>query len=800
MLAISQVCLVLVVFVDVISTSVLFNKDSIHHFMDEKELQYYFGTESKFHVPHYEVIDIAARERPENEIEDTVHFNLKAFDEEIPLKLKINKNLVSPFMRFVEKFNGTGERELHGRSNDCHYLHNDEETSAAISGCSSNNINGIILRPSKSYEVKSLNDRLKSIFNGKNPDRNATDNFHIVKIIDNFFSNETNNFFVNYPGQPESIRQLSRKLLRLPTASKVRRPILPERRGHKIKRGTKERKTTVEIGVFFDAAAYHTFAPYFDYDSNKIRNMLLAYINGVQSLYHHPSLGTPIDLTIVYMEIMTSQPVDLPHYHGERGSLLDSFCNYQKNINPEDDKNPNHWDMGLYISGLDFFAYENGQRSTVTMGLAAVGGVCIDQYACVIAEFGTKNVFGKPYPSAGFTSVYIMAHEIGHNLGMHHDSSGNSCPSEGYVMSPSRGTQGETTWSSCSADVVSKINYEYSCLDDKPPSVPIDFNSWKYEGFPGQVFTAKKQCELLLIDNDAVVSQTNGYHQICNNLHCRSPHRSGYYFAGPALDGTDCGPDKWCEGGVCGKKRPFVKPIEYVKGGWSDWMNGTCKSDCLMDGLGHQRRERKCDNPTPVNTDEGCSGPAYTMALCSDSEICSDSDRRSVIDFATDKCREFSKILDDLDPDGFGLQAPHEYSRLWMGCAIFCKRKNSGAYYTPRFELNDLGADPYFPDGTWCHADESQNYYCRQHHCLPRNFEITKLNFWDFISEDLPGSWNARPNALPLDDKIIQYLSIDENGKPLLTHLDSNELPKENDEDWESKDYVDLPHQQMDEA
>lgn len=48
------------------------------------------------------------------------------------------------------------------------------------------------------------------------------------------------------------------------------------------------------------------------------------------------------------------------------------------------------------------------------MGLAPVGGVCLDKYNCVIAELGTTNVFGKPYPSAGFTSVYILAHEIGH--------------------------------------------------------------------------------------------------------------------------------------------------------------------------------------------------------------------------------------------------------------------------------------------------------------------------------------------------------------------------------------------------
>lgn len=47
-------------------------------------------------------------------------------------------------------------------------------------------------------------------------------------------------------------------------------------------------------------------------------------------------------------------------------------------------------------------------------GLAVVGGMCQTKYACVIAEFGVTNIFGKPYPSAGFTSVFVLAHEIGH--------------------------------------------------------------------------------------------------------------------------------------------------------------------------------------------------------------------------------------------------------------------------------------------------------------------------------------------------------------------------------------------------
>lgn len=132
----NQVFEVLLVFVSVINGSVL-KQDLIHHYMNDKELQYYFGTESKFHVPHYEVVEIAANEKG---IDNIVHLNFKAFDDEIFLKLKLNSNLVSPFMRLVEKSNGNGEKELRGRSEQCHYLHIDDKTSAAISGCNSKDI------------------------------------------------------------------------------------------------------------------------------------------------------------------------------------------------------------------------------------------------------------------------------------------------------------------------------------------------------------------------------------------------------------------------------------------------------------------------------------------------------------------------------------------------------------------------------------------------------------------------------------------------------------------------------------
>lgn len=110
---------------------------------------------------------------------------------------------------------------------------------------------------------------------------------------------------------------------------------------------------------------------------------------------------------------------------------------------------------------------------------------------------------------------------------------------------------------------------------------------------------------------------------ICQNLQCRTPNRSGYYFAGPALTGTDCATGKWCDGGECVKKSKLIKPITVVKGGWSAWKLNPCESGCLVQSRGHQLRERMCNNPKPMNSDEGCDGPAFSSVICKDDQVIS---------------------------------------------------------------------------------------------------------------------------------------------------------------------------------
>lgn len=85
---------------------------------------------------------------------------------------------------------------------------------------------------------------------------------------------------------------------------------------------------------------------------------------------------------------------------------------------------------------------------------------------------------------------------------MHHDNAGNNCPKEGYIMSPSRGTNGETVWSTCSAEAVSTMT-STKCLDDSPQSPAKNFDHTKYDSNPGQIWRAKKQCEVLIRDHDA---------------------------------------------------------------------------------------------------------------------------------------------------------------------------------------------------------------------------------------------------------------------------------------------------------
>ena len=69
----------------------------------------------------------------------------------------------------------------------------------------------------------------------------------------------------------------------------------------------------------------------------------------------------------------------------------------------------------------------NNQNIPSVIGLAWVSGMCHPDYSCTINE------------GNNFESVFVIAHEMGHNLGMNHDgetTEGNRCSPDQFLMSP----------------------------------------------------------------------------------------------------------------------------------------------------------------------------------------------------------------------------------------------------------------------------------------------------------------------------------------------------------------------------
>jgi len=140
-------------------------------------------------------------------------------------------------------------------------------------------------------------------------------------------------------------------------------------------------------------------------------------------------------------------------------SLLDLFHDWafqavEKGVVPAHDNR-------VLVSSRDF----DGN----TLGLAGVSAMC--------SPSRTGNVNQCMQGAERAVCASVVAHEIGHNLGMHHDSSGNSCPQSGLIMNAVLSGTAPDTFSKCSVDYINGYFSELygqsvgACMDDKPTKV-----------------------------------------------------------------------------------------------------------------------------------------------------------------------------------------------------------------------------------------------------------------------------------------------------------------------------------------
>ncbi|XP_067213898.1 A disintegrin and metalloproteinase with thrombospondin motifs adt-2-like [Linepithema humile] len=487
-----------------------------------------------------------------------------------------------------------------------------------------------------------------------------------------------------------------------------------------------QKKLTMELAVFLDEAAYRTFVSFLGEDEKILRMLILAYVNRIQAVFHHPSLGVSIDISLVHLEIMKEQPLSLPVFGGDDTKLLLSFCNYAATRNFPDDDDSRHWDVGLYLTGLNIYWMKGGTQQLSTAGISRTDGACNLTRSCAVVEFGIADNI-----TSGFSSSLTAAHEIGHVLGMRHDSDYEiPCDAYKYIMSSDQYSQGQITWSECSRGIAEKLWYEKDCLRDqtKPKRLgDTSLDHSRYHDLPGRKWTAKAQCEIYFRDKDAnVVSLFD----ICKTLECEMPHDNLYAFTGPALEGTYCAPGKECRGGEC---VPVIKPPYIFENceddNWSEWKESTCQSICLEKSKGVKLKRRSCRHRNRRTT--SCQGPYYDVVLCDDTLPCIKK-RKTIDSFIKIKCMKFFSNFSTISFKNLtlklapkfelGWQAAHDFEKPWIACTVHCQQKDSSTIDALRLEMLNLNINPYFPDGTWCHKKDGQDYYCRQHYCLPESY------------------------------------------------------------------------------
>ncbi|XP_067213566.1 A disintegrin and metalloproteinase with thrombospondin motifs adt-1-like isoform X2 [Linepithema humile] len=582
---------------------------------------------------------------------EKISLTLKVFGKQIQLNLRKNDQIVSKFK--VWKYDATDiTKELSelNASDSCYFIHKDQISTAAINFCQEHGWEGFIFLKDETLEIRPLRNDFAFL--------SSIDDLCVKKEINISF------------GKPHLIK----KSLQLSADSSFHNSD-----NFKLKRrhvqNTQE-KLNIELAVFFDEAAYRTFTLFLGKDENILRMLILAYVNRIQAVFHHPSLGVSIDILLVHLEIMEEQPLNLPVFDGNATRLLNSFCKYAESVNPPDDNDPNHWDVGLYLTGINIYSDDH-------------------------STLGSSN-----------------------KKGMEHDSDyATPCHKDNYIMSASQLNQGQMTWSECSREVVKNIWYG-SCLRDYTSSENLKnkLNHLRYHDLPGRQWTAKAQCEIYFRDEDAnVVTLLD----ICKILQCETPHKKGIYLTGPSLEGTYCAPGKECRAGEC---VPVIVPpyiFKYCENdNWSEWKEDSCQSSCLKKSKGVRVKRRSCKHKN-VKT-SNCGGPYYDVVFCDDSMLCIEN-RRTIFEFTAFKCNEFISIVKrthntewivELE-SGPGVQVLHNIAEPWQACTIHCRKKNSSTPYAPRLEMLGINMDPYFPDGTWCHNKDGQDYYCRQHYCLP---------------------------------------------------------------------------------
>ncbi|XP_070689623.1 A disintegrin and metalloproteinase with thrombospondin motifs 12-like [Pempheris klunzingeri] len=595
-------------------------------------------------------------------LEEQVYYKVNYKGQTLMFNLTANNHLVSSEY-ILEKRNGSEHRTEHRPSggNFCHLLGTvksyDVQGTAAISTCKG--LRGFFSLPEGHYFIEPVH---------KSPDGPAgTPEPHVVypRLTENHrkkrsLASKHTPSTCGVQDAPSDSVQVERE-----REEWEREQQREEDQAQSRSQRSVSRERWVETMVVADSKLieYH--------GSDNVESYIFTIMNMVAGIFHDASIGNAIHVILVRLILLQGEEKGLKIVH-HADTTLASFCAWQKNLNPQSDTHPAHHDVAVLVTRKDICAGMN--QPCETLGLSHLSGMCQPHRSCNINE------------DSGLPVAFTVAHEMGHSFGIHHDGQGNDCELEGrhpFIMSRQlMYDSSPLTWSPCSKEYITRFldrGWGF-CLDDRPSKRDLTTPLARL----GVRYTTHHQCQLQYGPNATFCHEVDNVCQIlwCSvNGSCRSKLDS-------PIDGTRCGPEKWCISGEC---VIVGKLPETVNGGWGQWSTWShCSRTC---GTGVQSAERECNSPKPEFGGKYCTGERKRYRTCN-TKPC----ERNKPTFREMLCSEFDTV-----PYHNELYKWIPVANPLLSCELHCRPVNE--YFSERM----LDA---VTDGTPCFMNNNSRNIC----------------------------------------------------------------------------------------
>uniref|UniRef100_A0A1S4GI55 Disintegrin and metalloproteinase domain-containing protein 12 n=1 Tax=Anopheles gambiae TaxID=7165 RepID=A0A1S4GI55_ANOGA len=492
----------------------------------------------------------------------TLSYTLNEAD--VILDLQLNKRLI-PDGHFLsyQLPNGTGKHVIrYNRPEEvdlCHYqgkIRGKPDSSAAISTCGeTEGIRGIIIDTDDTYYIESpLTSANAAQGNGKTASINLGEHF-IYRHADLVPAGPNGDGHrcgyegghINATHDPELYQQ---------------HMAAPRRE----KRATSSGSSSPKIRGPYNANKYSSYVELVIVVDNKMFKTMRENFKTVQQYCKDitniiNALYEPLNIFVGLVGVVVWNEGDEIELSKDGEVTLKNFLHYRKKTLIKDHPNDN----------AQLFTKEHFDGGVV--GKALKGPICTYEFSGGV-EMYHSEIIG--------VQATTVAHEMGHNFGMEHDTADCECPEERCIMSASSSSIAPKHWSRCSIDQLSLafhhgMNY---CLMNKPESLfdsPVCGNGFVEAG---------EQCDCGLpdyCDNSCCDPRTCMLH---SNASCATGECCDLRTCKPMIGGTVCrqadgecdlpeycsGESEYCPGDV------FKRDTEVCDGGKAFCYRGTCRS------------------------------------------------------------------------------------------------------------------------------------------------------------------------------------------------------------------------------